>query len=63
VTVADAVALRTAGVSRQAATDALYVAYVFNVNDRMADTLGYALPTDDYMQAPGALLSKRGYSV
>jgi alkylhydroperoxidase family enzyme len=63
VTGADAQALRAAGVSRQAATDALYVGYVFNIHDRMADTLGYELPTDDYMQSPGALLSKRGYSL
>jgi alkylhydroperoxidase family enzyme len=63
VTAADAAAVRAAGVSRQAATDALYVGYLFNIHDRMADTLGYALPTDDYMQSPGALLTKRGYSL
>jgi alkylhydroperoxidase family enzyme len=59
---ADAAKLRAAGVSRQAAEDALYVSYVFNIHDRMADTLHYDLPEgDDYWQAPKALLSKRGY--
>jgi alkylhydroperoxidase family enzyme len=63
VTGDDARALRAAGVSRQAAEDALYVGYVFNIHDRMADTLGYALPDDDYMQTPAALLTKRGYKL
>jgi alkylhydroperoxidase family enzyme len=61
VTARDAAQLLAAGVSRQAAVDALYVGYLFNIHDRMADTLGYQLQTDDYMQSPAVLLSKRGY--
>ena len=64
VTAEDARKLLEAGVSRQAAEDALYVSFVFNIHDRMADTLKYDLPpNDDYWQAPNALLSKRGYTV
>jgi hypothetical protein len=63
VTVADVAALRTAGITRQAAADALYVNYLFDIHTRMADTLGYDLQTDDYMQTPAAVLSKRGYGI
>jgi alkylhydroperoxidase family enzyme len=61
VTASDAAQLLAAGISRQAASDALYVGYLANINDRMADALGYQLPTDGYVQSPAALLSKRGY--
>jgi alkylhydroperoxidase family enzyme len=57
----DARALESAGVSSEAARDAVYVAYVFNVYDRLADSLGFTLPTDGYAQAPKILLSFIGY--
>jgi alkylhydroperoxidase family enzyme len=48
--------LRAAGVSDAAAEDAMHVAYLFAIHVRMADGLGYTLPTD-YSMAPKALLT------
>ena len=58
---ADTAALRAAGVKREEATDALYVAALFCVYNRLADAFGFALPTDDYQMAPKILLSFIGY--
>ena len=63
VEAADAARLRRAGVSEAAARDALYVGYIFAIHTRLADVLGYQLQTDDYMQTPKAVLSRRGYQL
>ncbi len=60
VTIEDAEAVARAGVSDEAAKDALYVAYIFAFHTRMADTLGYEMPKDDYRQVKFVLL-KIGY--
>jgi alkylhydroperoxidase family enzyme len=41
---ADAEALRRAGISKQAAADAAYIAYLFCIYARMADTLNFTMP-------------------
>ena len=62
VTPADAKALLTLGLSREAIVDAAYVCYLFNTYDRLADTLGWALSSDAGYQASAKMLLKRGYA-
>ena len=50
-----------AGVSRDAIRDAFYVAFLFNVYDRLADTLGWELPDQSYYPKAGRFLLKKGY--
>jgi hypothetical protein len=50
-----------AGVSRDAIRDAFYVAFLFNVYDRLADTLGWELPDQSYYAKAGQRLLKKGY--
>ena len=50
-----------AGVTREAIRDALYVAFLFNTYDRLADTLGWQLPKDRYYAKAGQFLLKKGY--
>ncbi|HKW11234.1 MAG TPA: hypothetical protein VJO33_12705 [Gemmatimonadaceae bacterium] len=50
-----------AGVTRDAIVDAFYVAFLFNTYDRLADTLGWELPSVGYYPRAGKFLLKRGY--
>jgi hypothetical protein len=50
-------------VTREAIRDAFYVAFLFNVYDRLADTLGWELPQQGYYAKAGQFLLKKGYSV
>lgn len=50
-----------AGVTREAIRDAFYVAFLFNVYDRLADTLGWELPDPRYYAKAGQFLLKKGY--
>ena len=49
------------GVTRDAIRDAFYVAFLFNIYDRLADTLGWELPDAGYYPKAGQFLLKRGY--
>jgi alkylhydroperoxidase family enzyme len=51
------------GVSRQAVTDAIHVAYLFNIYDRLADALGWDVPAQEsgYYQVSARRLLRRGY--
>ncbi len=49
------------GVSRAALVDALYVAFIFNTMDRLADTLGWDVPSAESFRRTGKILLKRGY--
>jgi alkylhydroperoxidase family enzyme len=49
------------GISRQAIVDALYVSYLFNIYDRLADTLGWEVPVAKSFEVGAAMLLKRGY--
>lgn len=49
------------GVTRDAVRDAFYVAFLFNVYDRLADTLGWELPDARYYAKAGQFLLKKGY--
>jgi alkylhydroperoxidase family enzyme len=61
LTPSDVRAVLDAGVTREAIRDALYVAFLFNTYDRLADTLGWQLPKDRYYAKAGQHLLKRGY--
>ena len=49
------------GVSREEIRDAFYVAFLFNVYDRLADTLGWELPDARYYPKAGQFLLQKGY--
>ena len=54
LTADDARALRNENISNDAAVEALYVCFLFNVYDRLADTLGVGGPTGGIHPASGA---------
>ncbi len=58
---ADVEPLRAAGVSDAAIEDAIHVCVLFNVYDRLADSLTFHLPGPDGYAASGRSLMKRGY--
>lgn len=61
----DARAVLAEGVSKRALMDAVHVAYLFNIYDRMADTMGWDVPAIDsgaYESSADNLL-KRGYLI
>jgi alkylhydroperoxidase family enzyme len=58
---ADVAALRAQAITRAAARDALYVCFLFNVYDRLADAMGWELMDDGGYQATANHLLKRGY--
>ena len=58
---ADVAPLRAAGVSDQAIEDAIHACVLFNVYDRMADSLNFHLPGPDGYAASGRSLMQRGY--
>jgi uncharacterized peroxidase-related enzyme len=58
---ADVEPLRAAGVSDEAVEDAIQVCVLFNIYDRLADSLNFHLPGPDGYAASGRSLMKRGY--
>ena len=61
VEAADMTPLRDAGVSDQAIEDAIQVCAVFNIIDRVADALGFAVPSAESFAHSAQMLLKRGY--
>jgi alkylhydroperoxidase family enzyme len=61
VTPGDAKAALAAGVTREALVDALNVLFLFNVYDRLADTLGWEISKPEEYRRMGKMLLKRGY--
>ena len=61
ISVADVRAAIEKGVTREEIRDAFYVAFLFNVYDRLADTLGWELPDPRYYPKAGQFLLKKGY--
>ena len=61
----DARAVLAVGVSRRALLEAIHVAYLFNIYDRLADTMGWDVPQDEGAYAASAknLLSSQGYKL
>jgi alkylhydroperoxidase family enzyme len=59
----DGDALRAAGVSDEAAEDAIGVALAFNLIDRLADSFVFAIPPDAYFRGSAPRMLKRGYGI
>jgi alkylhydroperoxidase family enzyme len=60
---ADVAPLRAAGVSDEAVEDAIQVCVLFNIYDRLADSMNWHLPGPDGYAASGRSLMKRGYLI
>lgn len=58
---ADLAPLRAAGVGDEGIEDAIQVCVLFNIYDRMADSLNFHLPGPDGYAASGRSLMQRGY--
>jgi uncharacterized peroxidase-related enzyme len=61
VTPADVAPLRAAGLSDQAIEDAIQVCVLFNLIDRVADALNFAVPSPASFAQSAEMLLKRGY--
>jgi hypothetical protein len=53
--------MRAAGVSDRAIEEAIYVAGMFNIIDRLADALDFEIPTRAQGPRTAAILLKLGY--
>ena len=60
---ADLAPLRSAGVTDEAIEDAIHACVLFNIYDRLADSLSFYLPGPDGYTASGRSLMKRGYLI
>lgn len=61
VTAADVVPLRAAGLSDAAIEDAIHASVLFNIYDRMADTLNFDIPEPAGFAQGARMLLQRGY--
>lgn len=59
----DIAALRAVGLSDAAIEEAIYVAFLFNVMDRLADAFNFRLPSAKEAQMDGRFLYHLGYSL
>lgn len=59
----DAAAVRAAGVSEAALVDAIYVAALFNMIVRLADSLGWDVPSFEEFQARADAMLEGGYAL
>jgi alkylhydroperoxidase family enzyme len=59
----DAKNVRAAGVSDEAMVDAIHVSALFNMIVRLADSLGWDVPTWDSCLARGEAMLSRGYAL
>lgn len=57
----DVTPLRAAGVSDQAIEDAIHICALFNMIDRIADSLGFEIPPAEGFAQGADILLKRGY--
>ena len=62
VTTDDVRGVLASGASRQAVIDALYVMFVFNTMDRVADALGWQVPSPEFFRRGASIMLKRGYA-
>ena len=61
VTTADIAPLRAVGLSNEAIEDAIHVCALFNMYDRVADALGFAVPDAKGFAVSAKMLLTRGY--
>ena len=55
--------LLAAGLNEKAIREAAYVGFLFNTLDRLADSLDFALPTDEEARAISGVLLRFGYAL
>ena len=60
---ADTGAVLAAGVSREALVDAIHVCALFNMIVRLADALGWDVPSPEAFAARGRVLLESGYQL
>ncbi len=58
---ADVEPLRAHGLSDEQIADAIYVCFLFNIYDRLADAMGWAIPVQASFDAGAKRLLKAGY--
>jgi alkylhydroperoxidase family enzyme len=61
ITTASIKNLRAAGLNDRAIREAIYVGFLFNVLDRIADALDFPLPTEEEARKIGNLAFRLGY--
>ena len=61
ITAADVAPLRAAGLSDEAIEDAIHATVLFNIYDRMADTLNFDIPGPEAFARSAKTLLQRGY--
>ncbi len=59
----DAQRLREVGLSDTAIEDAIGVAFVFNLIDRLADSFAFEVPPADFFATAAPMMFKRGYKM
>jgi len=59
----DIATLRSAGLSKRAIEEALYVCFLFNLIDRLADAFDFHLPTAEGYRRNGRVLYTLGYRI
>ena len=57
------VAVLSTGVSEQALVDAIHVAALFNMIVRLADSLGWDVPSDEAFSARAPAMLESGYAL
>jgi alkylhydroperoxidase family enzyme len=63
LTGADAEAVLATGVSEHALVDAIHVAALFNMIDRLADSFGWHVPPDEAFHARSQAMLESGYTL
>jgi len=63
LTVEDVRPVLALGVSREAVKEAMHVGFLFNIYDRLADTMGWHVPADGtgFYEGSAKRLLERGY--
>ena len=62
VTADDARAVLASGAARRAVIEALYAMFLFNTMDRVADALGWQVPSPEFFRRGASIMLKRGYA-
>ena len=63
MTRADAKAVLSSGVTEEALVDAIHIAALFNMIDRLADSLGWGVPPDEAFAARAQAMLESGYAL
>ena len=59
----DVEAARSAGLSDEDILDAVHICVAFNVIDRIADAMAFAVPPEDHLRVGAAMMKRIGYSL